>query len=489
MARPSSNPNIPLSIIVLGASGDLARKKIFPALFALYCQGYLPEPFNVFGFARRSMETEEFRNRLTEHLTCRYAPGESCAEKMSAFLSRCAYVRGNYNSRDDFSALSQIMRKSEGAGSANRIFYMAIPPFLFIDVAQALGDTDLIGCDPAPGWSRVVIEKPFGRDRTSSDELVASMNPVFLEKQTYRIDHYLGKELVQDLLVLRFANPIFEPLWNRTIVESIRILWQEDIGVERRAGYFDEYGIIRDVMQNHLLQILALVTMERPETLAPKHVRDAKVEVLRTMAPVNIENLVLGQYQAGGRHRAYVEEPDVAANSHTPTFATTVLHSHSLRWQGVPFLLWAGKGLNKRFTEIRIRFRAAPENLFSHFRIPLTSNELVIRVQPDEAIYINIVNKAPGLDMKLTKSALNLRYDSAFSAKIPDAYECLLLDVIQGDKGLFIRRDELAAAWDIFTHALHEIEQRAIQPDPYPFGGKPPERAFKLAQQHGIRWT
>ena len=483
MDNLSPAPNIPLSIIVVGASGDLAHKKIFPALFALYCQGYLPEAFNVTGFARRPMETEEFRNSLAEHLTCRYAPGESCAEKTDGFLSRCTYVRGEYGSRDDFLTLFQSLRGSEGPGPANRIFYMAIPPFLFLDVARSLGDTGLVSCDSTGEWSRVVIEKPFGRDRNSSDELVASMSQVFTEDQTYRIDHYLGKELVQDLLVLRFANPIFDPLWNRSLVESVRILWQEEIGVEGRGGYFDQYGIIRDVMQNHLLQILALVTMERPASLAAKHVRDEKVKVLSTIAPVRIEDVALGQYAT------YVEEPDVSANSPTPTFAATVLHSHSPRWQGVPFLLWAGKGLDTRFTEIRIRFRAAPENLFRRSRSALPPNELVIRVQPDEAIYFDIVNKAPGLDMKLVESSLNLRYESAFSAAIPDAYECLLLDVIRGDKGLFIRWDELAAAWDIFTPALDEIERHAIQPDPYPFGGKGPARAFELAQKHGILWA
>ena len=264
----------------------------------------------------------------------------------------------------------------------------------------------------------------------------------------------------------------------------MRIDWKEDLDVADRGGYFDSYGIVRDVVQNHLLQILALVAMEPPESLDARHVRDAKVKILRSIAPVALENLVLGQYRAatykGKTYRSYVDEPSVAPDSRTPTYAATVLRINNDRWAGVPFLVSAGKGLDERKTEIRIRFRTPAANLFRKSHGAPAANELVIRIQPDETIYFHITNKAPGLDMKLVETALDLRYASAFESKIPDAYECLLLDVIRGDKSLFIRSDELAAAWDIFTPVLHDVERLALAPEPYDFGSSGPSRASNL---------
>lgn len=489
--RDMLDTDVPLSIIVIGASGDLSRKKILPALFALYSQDFLPKRFQVIGFARHEMSNEEFRTRVMEHLTCRYVPGHSCARYMEEFLARCSYVSGQYDSRDDFLRLYETMRAEEGGGAANRMYYMAIPPSLFLPVARSLGDAGLVSCDPGPGWSRAVIEKPFGRDRQSSDDLVVSMGNVFTEEQTFRIDHYLGKEIVQNLLVLRFANLIFDPIWNRDCIESVRICWKEDIGLEDRAGYFDQYGIIRDVVQNHLLQILALVAMEQPVNLDAQHVRDEKVKVLRSIVPVGLDDLVVGQY-AVGSHKGrdypdYLREPGVSANSVTPTYASVVLKVRNRRWDGVPFLIQAGKGLGNRLTEIRVKFRSVPGELFKRSSgAGITPNEMVIRVQPDEAIYVNIINKTPGLEMKLVETALNLRYEAAFSEKIPDAYECLLLDVVRGDRSLFIRWDELAAAWDVFTPVLHELEAKAVRPESYPFGSDGPEASRDLARRHGI---
>lgn len=480
----------PLSIIVIGASGDLARKKVLPALFALYCQHFLPEPFHVFGFARRPMTPEGFRELIMEHLTCRYTPGASCAEYMAGFLSRCFYVSGEYGSADALLDLYQGMRAVEGPGPVNRIYYMAIPPFLFLDVARALGGAGLVNCDGGPGWSRAVIEKPFGRDRESSDQLVVSMGQVFTEEQTFRIDHYLGKEIVQNLLVLRFANLVFDPIWNRRYIDHVEISWKEDLGMGDRGGYFDHYGIVRDVMQNHLLQILALIAMEQPGSLDPRRVRDAKVNVLQSIPPLTVDDLVLGQYRAatyrGVRYPAYVEEDAVSRDSKTPTFAAAVLRINNSRWDGVPFFVSAGKGLDDHITQIRIRFRPVPGSLFEGLTGSLPSNEFVIRVQPDEGINFLINNKAPGLEMKLVRSALDLRYAAAFDAPIPDAYECLLLDVIRGDRSLFIRWDELAAAWDVFTPVLREIEARDVVPEPYDFGGQGPAKAVDLARKYGI---
>ncbi len=473
-----------MSIIVVGASGDLARKKVFPALFALYCQGYLPEGFHIFGFARSKFTAAEFRHRITEHLTCRYTPGESCADRMDEFLARCHYLSGSYGSRDSMLDLFSLMRRAERSQCVRRFYYLAIPPAIFLETARAIGDAGLVHCAEDEPWSHVVLEKPFGRDRQSSDVLTKALSRVFIEKQIYRIDHYLGKEVIQNLMVLRFANVVFEPLWNRDFIRSVKILWRETLGVDGRGGYFDQYGIIRDVMQNHLLQILALVAMEPPESLDAANITREKAKVLRSIPPPGIEDLVIGQYREsvrkGRRFPAYVEDDTVANDSITPTYAAARLRIDNPRWQGVPFFIVAGKGLQTRASEVRILFREVPQNVFCKSDGCPPANELVIRVQPDEAIYLNIVNKVPGMEMKLQPTALDLQYKSAFSQQIPDAYESLLLDIIQGDKSLFIQSDELQAAWDVVTPVLHAIERDKLVPQPYEFGSHGPVAAGSL---------
>lgn len=482
----------PLSIVVVGASGDLSMRKIFPALFALYCQNYLPHEFHLVGFARSSMTSEEFRNRVTEHLTCRYVPGEKCDLHMQEFLRRCTFVSGQYNSAESMKQLHKELRHLDPAGGENRIFYMAIPPFLFLDVAHALADAGLVHRQEQGPWARVVVEKPFGSDLSTSNELTESMGRVFNETQTYRIDHYLGKEVIQNLMVLRFANLIFDPIWNRACIHDVRISWMENLSLEGRAGYFDEYGIIRDVMQNHLLQMLALVAMEPPVSLDSHYVRDEKVKVLRCVPPLTLNDIVVGQYSAGAangrQHFGYREEPGVPPDSRTPTYASAVLKIRNRRWDGVPFLIRAGKGLGSSMTEIRVRFHEVPGNLFQNSGPDLVPNELVIRVQPNASISIRLMNKVPGLGIRLAQSDLDLSYESAFGGSMPDAYESLLLDVVKGDKSLFIRSDELQAAWEIFTPILHELEQRKVEPEKYVFGTDGPAAANALAARFEAHW-
>lgn len=478
----------PLSIIVIGASGDLAIKKIFPALFALYCQGHLPKQFHVVGFARTKLSNEEFRNRITARLTCRYTPDAKCDEQMAEFLKRCTYVAGDYDSADAFGQLHQELAHQDPEGREHRIFYLSIPPFLYLDVAKAIDAAKLMKREGESGWSRVVVEKPFGNDRESSDELTANLGDIFDESQTYRIDHYLGKEVVQNLMVLRFANLIFDPIWNRDYVHSVRISWSEEIGLEGRAGYFDKYGIIRDVMQNHLTQIMSLVAMESPVGLDARNVRDEKVKALRCVPELHLDDCVVGQYIGHGDHKGYLEDEGVPGDSITPTYAAAVLHINNRRWAGVPFLMRAGKALDTSSTEIRIRFREVPGNIFAEAAGHLSTNQLVIRVQPDEAISFRIINKVPGVRLGLDESNLNLSYASEFSGQMPDAYESLLLDVLRGDSSLFIRSDELEAAWDIFTPMLHELEERNIKPRPYRFGSKGPNEADALAARYGLTW-
>ncbi len=473
---------------MVGASGDLAQTKVIPALFALYCQNFLPEDFHIFGLARTDMDHEAFRKKVSENLTCRYAPGESCADRTELFLQRCYYSQGQYASCDSFLDLFELMREVEGAGPVNRIFYMAIPPSVFQEVAVALGDSGLVACDDSAEWTRIVVEKPFGRDRASSDLLVEEMQAVFTEEMTYRIDHYLGKEIVQNLMVLRFANLIFEPLWNKDYIESVSIKWAEPIGVGQRGGYFDGFGIIRDVMQNHLLQILALLAMERPAEYSAVSVRNAKVALLKAIRPLTLERLAIGQYGASltGSQSAYVEASNVPRDSVTPTYAAAVLQIENERWDGVPFLIESGKALDQKINEVRIKFRAIPSGLFGITGAIMQPNELIIRIQPDEAIVLKIMNKLPGLGLDLAPTELNLRYQSAFSALIPDAYECLLLDVIEGDRSLFIRADELGAAWDIFTPILHQMESQRLAPEVYPYGSAGPQSGKTLARRYGF---
>lgn len=477
-----------LGIVIVGASGDLAQTKVIPALFALYCQHHLPADFYIFGLARTAMDHAAFRRKVAENLTCRYAPGESCADRTEEFLQRCYYCQGQYSSNDSFLDLFQLMREVEGVGAVNRIFYMAIPPSVFQDVAQALGNSGLVACDNSEGWSRIVVEKPFGRDRESSDRLVKDMQTVFTEEMTYRIDHYLGKEIVQNLMVLRFANLIFEPLWNKTYIESVSIKWAEPIGVGQRGGYFDGFGIIRDVMQNHLLQILALLAMELPVEYNAAAVRNAKVALLKSISPLTLDRLAIGQYGASisALQSAYVAAPNVARDSLTPTYAAAVLMIDNPRWEGVPFLIEAGKALDQKINEVRIRFRGIPAGLFGKTGAILHPNELIIRIQPDEAIILKITNKVPGLGLDLAPTELNLRYQAAFSAMIPDAYERLLLDVIEGDRSLFIRADELEAAWDVFTPVLHQTEAQRTVPELYPYGSSGPLAGQELAHRYGF---
>ncbi|MBI2424516.1 MAG: glucose-6-phosphate dehydrogenase [Candidatus Hydrogenedentes bacterium] len=483
----------PLSIVVIGASGDLAQRKIYPALFALYCQKLLPDVVHIVGFARSEMSNTDFRTKVSRNLTCRYSQEESNEAAIKSFLERCTYVAGQYNEAESFRQLHKELQHLDPDGAENRIFYMSIPPFLFMEVAHALKAADLVNrAENRGGWTRAVIEKPFGEDRQSSDELTSSMGQVFTEKQTYRIDHYLGKEVIQNLMVLRFANMVFDPIWDRASIHDVRITWMEDLSLEGRAGYFDEYGIIRDVMQNHLLQMVALMAMEPPVSLFSGHVRDEKVKALRAIAPVGLNDIVVGQYSAGAmkgkQHFGYLDEPGVPKDSITPTYAAAVLQVNNRRWDGVPFLIRAGKGLSSSMTEIRLRFREVPGNLFKDATGHLSKNELVIRVQPDAGIAFHIVNRVPGLGMQLAESNLNLRYESAFQTKIPDAYESLLLDVVQGDKSLFIRADELEAAWDIFTPILHTLAKDRIKPEPYTFGSNGPASADALAARFNVKW-
>ncbi|WOL01728.1 glucose-6-phosphate 1-dehydrogenase, chloroplastic-like isoform X1 [Canna indica] len=480
-----------VSITVVGASGDLAKKKIFPALFALYYEDCLPKHFTIFGYARSKMTDAELRTMVSRTLTCRIDKRENCNEKMEQFLKRCFYHSGQYDSEDNFAELDKKLREHEAGRLSNRLFYLSIPPNIFIEVVKSASNS----ASSKNGWTRVIVEKPFGRDSDSSAALTNGLKQYLEEDQIFRIDHYLGKELVENLSILRFSNLVFEPLWSRQYIRNVQLIFSEDFGTEGRGGYFDSYGIIRDIMQNHLLQILALFAMETPVSLDAEDIRNEKVKVLRSMRPLQLEDVVVGQYKShtkgGVKYPGYTDDKTVPSGSLTPTFAAAALFIDNARWDGVPFLMKAGKALHTKRAEIRVQFRHVPGNLYKRtFGTDLdrATNELVIRVQPDEAIYLKINNKIPGLGMRLDRSNLNLLYSSRYSKEIPDAYERLLLDAIEGERRLFIRSDELDAAWELFTPLLKELEEKKIAPELYPYGSRGPVGAHYLAAKYNVRW-
>ena len=365
-----------------------------------------------------------------------------------------------------------------------------------------------------PGYTRVIVEKPFGRDLDSSRELSRGLAEDLTEDQIYRhapecfssvpcagltrhacsIDHYLGKELIENLTVLRFSNLVFQPLWNRQFIRNVQIIFSEPFGTEGRGGYFDNYGIIRDIMQNHLLQVMALFAMEQPASMDAEDIRNEKVKLLRAIRPLSLDNVVTGQYKksnpgSGRVFPGYLDDPTVPAGSLCPTFAAIAFFIDNPRWDGVPFLMKAGKALDKRCAEIRIQFHPVPGSLYKDYGTAAElTNELVIRIQPNESIYLRINNKVPGLGLRLDRSNLDLHYKSRYAVELIDAYERLILDVVNGDKRLFIRNDELEVAWKLFTPLLAELEKSRRQPELYAYGSRGPEGASYLAAKFDCRF-
>ncbi|KZV57461.1 glucose-6-phosphate 1-dehydrogenase, cytoplasmic isoform [Dorcoceras hygrometricum] len=506
-----------LSIVVLGASGDLAKKKTFPALFNLYRQGFLPSnEVHIFGYARSKMADDDLRDRIRGYLS----QSKEDIDDISSFLQLIKYLSGAYDDPKGFQTLDKAISeyevsKSSMEGSSRRLFYLALPPSVYPQVCKMIKNYSMNRSDHG-GWTRIVVEKPFGKDLTSAEELSSQIGELFEEPQIFRIDHYLGKELVQNLLVLRFANRLFLPLWNRDHIANVQIVFREDFGTDGRGGYFDEYGIIRDIIQNHLLQVLCLVSMEKPISLNPEHIRDEKVkdvlskqerilkiplsssmvpltcfvlpaclsatQVLQSVLPIKDEEVILGQYDG------YKDDPTVPDNSNTPTFATVVLRIHNERWEGVPFILKAGKALNSRKAEIRVQFKDVPGDIFKCQK--QGRNEFVIRLQPSEAMYMKLTVKQPALEMSTTQSELDLSYKQRYQdIVIPEAYERLILDTIRGDQQHFVRRDELKAAWEIFTPLLSQIDGGALRPVMYKLGSRGPAEADKLLERAGYVHT
>ena len=475
----------PCVFVLFGATGDLTRRKLAPALYALHRENLLPEDFVTVAYARRDKNDEVFRDDLKEAIE-QFASGMPTGDAdWNPFAERVHYVRGEFDKAEGFTQLKKTLdemdtQRGEGNPPYNRLFYLAIPPEAYESVINHLGKAGLSRPAAEGAWTRVIIEKPFGSDLETSRKLNANLLKHFSEDQIYRIDHYLGKETVQNILVFRFANELFEPLWNHKYVDHVQITVAEKIGLEGRGNYFDEAGETRDMVQSHALQILSLVAMEPPASLDANSIRDEKVKAIRSIRPITREEVPHATVR--GQYAGYRTEEGVKPDSSTDTFVAMRLHVDNWRWGGVPFFLRAGKALPSRVTEVSVQFKAIPQVLFARVnREAVKPNVLVIRIQPNEGIFLQIGVKEPGPSLNLKPVDLNLTYKEAFpTAHIADAYERLLLDAIRGDASLFARGDEVEAAWKVLTPILEAWKERPGDVQPYFKGTWGPDRAAGL---------
>ncbi|MBX3059623.1 MAG: glucose-6-phosphate dehydrogenase [Anaerolineae bacterium] len=470
------------TILIFGASGDLTRRKLIPALFNSFRKRRLPDAFHIIGFARRPWDDDQFRDLLREGLL-EFDPEAFTAEKWSEFAPHITYFQGNLDTPADYEHLPIYLADLEN-GPANRLYYLATAPEFFVPIVQNLGAADM--ANEADGWRRLVVEKPFGHDLQSAQALNQAIHAVFAEQQVYRIDHYLGKETAQNILYFRFANTIFEPVWNRNYVDNVQITVTESVDVGRRAGYYDQAGVVRDMFQNHLLQLLSLIAMEPPTSFAADAVRNEKAKLLQAIRPLPLSDTVRAQYQG------YLQADGVAAGSQTPTYAALKLYVDNWRWQSVPFYLRSGKALARKNTELVIVFQKPPHLMFDAIAdADFSSNVLSICIQPDEGIHLRFEAKAP--DSTRTDSVdMEFHYRSAFRGNsLPDAYERLLLDALRGDASLYTRSDSIEAAWRLMDPVIQGWEQDPQSPPmvEYKTGSWGPAEADELLQRDGRAWV
>ena len=483
----------PCILVVFGASGDLTSRKLMPALAELAMNRQLPSAFAVVGVARTQMSDDDFRQRVLE-------AGDDSNPAWSSLVEGFRYVAGDYGEPETFDRLKEVCDEVDadrGIGG-NRVYYLATVPKVFADVAAKLGEHDMAKPPDDDGFVRIVIEKPFGHDLESALELDAALHDVFDEEQIYRIDHYLGKETVQNVLALRFANSIFEPTWNRRYIDSVQITVAESLGVGHRGGFYEQAGAMRDIVQNHVLQVLALTLMEPPASIDAQGIRDEKVKALRavdTFTPEDVHtDVVRAQYTDGwveGEHvPGYRDEEDVEPDSTTETYVAIRLHVNNWRWAGVPIHIRTGKRLPKRVTEVTITFQGVPHLPFTAADSRgLQPNALVMRIQPDEGIALMFGAKVPGQSFKVRSVAMDFSYGAAFLEEAPDAYERLLLDAMVGDPTLFIRSDEVEQAWRIVDPILTAWAEEDAPPLAfYPAGTWGPKEADQLIEQEGRQW-
>lgn len=511
-----------VAIIVFGASGDLAKRKLIPALYHLAIQNLLPDEFMLLGYARSKYDDEGYREALLEglreHMSSEHNGGSVDEGIWKKFAQNIFYQSGQYDERASFEALEKRLKqlKKEGHTGENVLFYLATPPEVFEPITDLLDEVGLAKAaqngtgTEGQGWTRIIIEKPFGHDLASAKELNTHLLHRFQEDQIYRIDHYLGKETVQNILVFRFGNGIFEPIWNRNYINHVQITVAESLGVGTRGGYYDQSGALRDMVQNHLMQLVALTAMEPPVAFDAKAVRDQKVNVMhsiRRLDPSMVDKTVVrAQYTQGTANEkampGYLETDGIPADSTTPTYVAWKLEIDNWRWNGVPFYIRTGKALPTKLSEINIVFRKPPLLLFERLydQVHLPSNVLTMRIQPDESISLNFDAKKPGPVVDVDSVQMNFSYRSSFGQESADAYERLLLDAMLGDSTLFIRRDEIEVAWDRVTPILEgwdAIDQKE-QSDKkrktpyripqYAAGTWGPDEADQLLKNDGRYW-
>ena len=496
--RIKSSPE-PCVMVIFGATGDLTHRKLLPALYNLALEHPLPTGFSVVGFARRPYSDEQFRQQALEAINQYSRQKPVNPQVWDSFAAGIHYLQSDFHNPEGYGRLNNLLNAIDhdrGTGG-NRIFYLSTPPSQYPEIIQNLGSAGLN--KSRKGWTRIIIEKPFGHDLASAGELNRQVGKVFREEQVYRIDHYLGKETVQNILVFRLANGIFEPIWNRRYVDHVQITVAENLGLEGRSAYYEESGAIRDMVQNHMLQLLTLVAMEPPITFAANAVRDEKVKVLHALQPLTskdvMTNTIRAQYSpgwVGGQQvTGYTEERGVSPTSLTETYVVVKTFVDNWRWAGVPFYLRTGKHLPKRVTEIAIQFKQAPLMLFkrSEAHGQVEPNILVLRIQPDEGISLKFGAKVPGTEMQIRSVNMDFFYGSSFVREQPEAYERLLLDCMLGDSTLFTRRDEVEAAWTFIQGILDEwknVPRETILA--YESGSWGPQGADEFIWRDGRRW-
>ena len=485
------------TVILFGASGDLAKRKVIPAMYDLALYNSLGECYAIVGFARTPMTDETFRNNVGEAAKTISEVGPIDPQKWSDFAGNLFYAEGDYSDPDSYSRLVRRLAELEAAKKlcGNRLFYLSTPPEVYPDIVEQLGRAGLARPNTPNSWVRIIIEKPFGRDLASAKELNKIVLNVFEEKQIYRIDHYLGKDTVQNLLVLRFGNGIFEPLWNRNYVDQVQITAAETLGVERRGGFYETAGALRDMIQSHVLQLTSLVSVEPPASFDATAVRNEKLKVLQSIRPFNLEMVaqwvVRGQYAPGKVAEkpvpGYREEHGVKPDSRTETFVAMRLLVDNWRWAGVPFYLRTGKRLAKRSTEIMIQFKRAPHIVFREREVE--PNRLILNIQPDEGVSVSFGAKRPGTEMSIGNVTMNFSYKEGFGGTARSAYATLLNDCLRGDATLFDRGDSVEAAWSLVDPILDVWSAAKTAGVPaYPSGTWGPKESDQLLERDGRQW-
>jgi glucose-6-phosphate 1-dehydrogenase len=483
--------------VIFGGTGDLTKRKLIPALYDLACIGCTNPTFDVLGIGRTPLTDEQFRERLHEGASKSKDARNYSEEGWRGFAQRLHYLEGDANQLEFYPDLKKKLKEMQANGaSKNILFYVSTPASLAPPIVEGLGQSGLAH-NAESGWTRIILEKPFGHDLKSAHELNEIVSHVFDEGSVYRIDHYLGKETVQNIIMFRFGNSMFEPIWNRNYIDYIEITAAETLGVENRAAFYEETGALRDMVANHLLQLLTLTAMEPPVAFDADSVREQKVQVLRAIRPMSVDEVakrtIRGQYGPGKVNGAdvpgYRQEPDVNPKSHTETYVAVEFHVDNWRWAGVPFYVRAGKRLGNQVTEIAVHFKRTPQALFARSQEDVHHNVIAMRIQPDEGISLNFGAKTPGPHMRASRVNMDFAYRDAFGTATPVAYETLLLDAMRGDATLFTRRDEVEAEWRIITPILEAWAQLPPPQFPnYPAGSDGPENADSLIQYDRHRW-